>query len=226
MARTLLQLVNAVREEGGVSGGTLATLASARGETLRIKNHVIKAWKEIQSILRDATFMRGDYSFATSDGDGDISSAGAGIASGFLRFSKTRCTCYVTATGVADEFPLAWMPFEAFREVYLTGSQVNGRPESFSVNKAGELLLGPKPNSTGYTITGEYEKSVTALSADDDAPDIPEQDEVIEYRALMKYARFEAAAEIYDDAKANYNRIMSDLRTKYLPEITLGEPLT
>lgn len=225
--RTLLQLVNAVREEGGASGGTLSTLSSVTGESLRVKNWVILAWKEIQSLHRDWTFMRGTYSFATTEGDGDYTSADAGIAADtFSRWSKTRCTCYLTSAGTNDEYPLIYLPFENFRLVYQTGTQTNSRPQHYSIGLSAELLIGPKPDDRGYTITGDFEKAVQALSSDDDAPIIPEQDEIIVYRALQKYARYEAAGEIYEDAKGNYRRILSDLEAKYLPEIVLGGPLT
>jgi hypothetical protein len=47
----------------------------------------------------------------------------------------------------------------------------------------------------------------------------------IVYRALMLYGRYEAAAEIYQDADTNYKRIMRRVDLNQLPDIELAEPL-
>lgn len=223
--RTFLQLVNYAREECGVSGADLTTLSGVTGQSLRFKNWIINAWKEIQSLHRDWYWMRGEYSFVTTANDGSYTSADAGISTRFLNWDRTYCTCYTTSIGVNDELPLGYLPYEQFRGHYLTGQQTDQRPRHFSIGLANELLIGPRPDSALYTIRGNYEKSSQVLAENDDLPDIPEQEDVIVYRAMKKYARFTGAAEIIDDAIANERRILSDLRIKYLPAVDVGGPL-
>lgn len=217
---TLLQLVNQTREECDVSrSGDLVSLTGITGENQRIKNWVVRSWNEIQSLHEDWRWMRATYSFVTTAGNGEYTSTGAGIASRFNRWDKTYCSVYLTATGTNDQIELGWMDYADFRSIYLTGVQSNSRPQYFTIGDAGQLLLGPKPESTLYTISGYYHKSPQELSADGDIPELPEQHEVIVYRAMRKYARFEVAAEITNDAFVEEKRILCSLRNKYLPEV-------
>lgn len=219
---TLLQLANQVREECDVSrAGDLATLSGVTGESLRIKNWVIRAWREIQMMRSDWRWMRASYSFTTTANDGSYTSAQAGIASRFGLFDKTYCSVYLTATGTTDQTELYWVEYDDFRSYYLTGTQSDTRPQHFTIGDSNELLVGPKPDSALYTITGYYFKSPQELSADADEPELPEQHDVIAYRAMRKYARFESAPEIYAEAEREERRILTSLFNKYLPAIQL-----
>lgn len=223
---TLLQLVNSVREECDVSGsGDLATLSGVTGESLRIKIWVIRSYEEIQEMHTDWKWLRTSFSFTTTADDGSYTSAQAGITSRFGMWDKSFCTVYLTASGVADQSALTWMEYEDFRACYLRGTQTSDRPTSFTIGNSNELLVGPTPDSTLYTIAGQYFKSPQILSADADEPEMPEQHKVIMYRAMTKYARFNAAPEIYTDANSNERRIINMLAGKYLPSVTLAGPL-
>lgn len=222
---TFLQLVNFARGECGVSGGDLSTLASVTGESLRFKNWVIRAWEEIQELHADWKWMRAAFSFTTTANDGSYTSAQAGIASRFGYWDRTYCTVYLTATGVSDQTELRWLDYETFRAYYLTGNQTDSRPQHFTVGDSNELLIGPAPGSTAYTVAGKYYKSTQTLSDDDDEPELPEQHKIIAYKAVMKYAVFDSAPEVMSLGGAEYNRILSFLRNRYLPAIQLGGPL-
>ncbi len=223
---TLLQLVNLAREECDAAGsGDLATLAGVTSESLRFKNWVIRSWEEIQERHADWKWMRAAYSFTTTANDGSYTAAQAGIATRFGRFDKTYCTIYLTTSGTVDQTELTWVDYEDFRSGCLTRPVGGGRPTHFSIGDANELLLWPVPDSTLYTVTGDYFKSPQILSADSDTPELPEQHRVIAYRAMCKYARFTAAPEVYADAVANERLIMSQLRGKYLSTLHFGDPL-
>jgi hypothetical protein len=45
------------------------------------------------------------------------------------------------------------------------------------------------------------------------------------FRALMLYARYEAAPEIYADADANYKRLLRRIELNQLPTIEIGGTL-
>lgn len=222
---TFLELVNFARSESGVSGAELTTLADVSGESLRFKNWVIRAWEEIQELHPDWRWMRASYSFATTANQCSYTSAQAGISSRFGYWDRTYCTVYLTASGTADQIELDWMDYEAFRAAYLTGPQTSSRPQHFSIGDANELLLGPAPSSALYTVAGKYFKSPQTLSANADVPELPEQQRIIAYRAMLKYGYYEAASEVLARAKGDYRRILSSLEQKYLPAIRLGCPL-
>lgn len=218
---TLLSLVNIAREECDVGGSELSSLSGVLGESLRFKNWTIRAWEEIQEMRRDWRWMRTAFSFTTTADDGSYSYSDAGISSRFGMFDKTNCTVYLTATGTNDQTELKWLDYEIFQSTYLVGSQTNQRPTHFTIGDSNELLVGPAPDSTLYTIAGHYYKSPQTLSADADTPELPEQHRVIVARVMKKYSRFSAAPEIYVDAHNEETRILNDLRNKYLPAITL-----
>lgn len=223
---TLLQLVNQVREECDVSrAGDLTMLSGVTGESLRIKNWVIRSWREIQMMQSRWRWMRAAYSFTTTANDGSYTSVQAGISSRFGLWDETYCSVYLTASGVNDQLELGWMDYEDFRSIYLTGTQTDSRPQHFTIGDANELLVGPKPDSALYTITGHYYKSPQELSADTDEPELPEQHDVIAFRAMKKYARFNAATEIYAEAEREERRGLRALHAKYLPAFQFGDAL-
>lgn len=222
---TLLSLVNMAREECGASGGALSTVANVSGESLRFKNWIIRTWNEIQELHDDWKWMRSAFSFTTTIDKGAYTSAEAGIVSRFNYWDKTYCTCRITANGVSDQTELTWMEYETFRSVYLTGLQNSNRPQHFTIGLTNELLIGPAPESDSYTISGQYAKSNQVLVVDGDIPEVPEEHGVIAYGAMIKYARYEVAAEVLSDATRQYNRKLRKLESKYLPIMTTACPL-
>lgn len=224
---TFLQLVNIVRQECSASSGAdLSTLTSVTGESLRFKNWVIRAWEEIQELHTDWKWMRAQYSFTTTADDGSYTSTQAGIASRFGYWDRTYCTVYLTATGTNDQTPLEWLEYEDFRAAYLTGTQTSNRPRHFTIGDANELLIGPKPESTSYTVLGNYFKSPQTLSADADTPELPEQHKVIAWYAINEYGGYNVAAEAIGRAQNKIPRMLANLRSKYLPAVQLDGPLT
>lgn len=222
---TFLQLVNRARERCKVSGADLTTLVSVTGQSLWFKNAVIDAWEEIQELHTDWYWMRSTYSFTTTADDGDYTSSQAGISSRFGYWDRTYATVYVTATGVSDQTELCWLDYETFRAYYLTGSQSSGRPLHFSIGLSNELLIGPEPDSTAYTITGQYWKSAQTLSANSDEPELPEQHKIIPCKVMMKYGVTTPAPEILAEGESEYRRILSQLERRYLPQVQLAGPL-
>lgn len=221
---TFLELVNFVRQECDVSMADLSTLSGVVGEDKRIMNWVIRSWNDIQNKHIDWKFLRGTFSFVTTANDGSYSSSDAGISTRFRYWARDYCTVYLTASGVNDQTEIRWLDYETFRSYYLTGTQSNQRPQHFTAGLSNELLLGPAPDSALYTIAGQYVKAPQVLNDSTDIPDLPEQHEVIAYLAMTKYGNFEVAQEVIARGKAEYRRIMADLRLRYLPEIQLSPP--
>lgn len=219
-----LELCQRVRLEAGVSGTGPASVTGQTGEMARIVSWVATSYDDIQrSRLWD--WLRASFTFTTTPNDHDYSYTDAGIASRFASWDVQSFRIYKNSVGVNDEIELPFVRYPDYRSVYLTGPQVAGRPAEFSVSPDHKLLLGPLPDDA-YVVTGEYVKAPQTLSADADIPEMPEQFHMmIVYRALMKYARFEAAGEIYQDAEREYLALKRQLEYNQMPMIEWADPL-
>jgi hypothetical protein len=102
-----------------------------------------------------------------------------------------------------------------------------GRPLVFSVDPANKsVLLGPIPDITDYTLRGKYWTKSIVLAADADIPACPDEYHmVIVYRALMKYAGYEAASEVKQAAVEEYSHLIRALEHNQLDAVGFGAPL-
>jgi hypothetical protein len=226
-----LQLCQRTSSEVGIAGTSPAATTSQSGNALRIVNWVSSAWLDIQRKHDDWKFMRGSFTFDTTASDGvyaygDCTDTTTSTAiSAFRAWHRDTLKIYLTSAGVAGEVQLTYIDYQSWYSVYNTGQQTDGPPRFFSIDASNRLLLAPKPDGI-YTVTGEYQKSATELSGDDDTPELPsEYHEAIVYRAMMKYGRFYVAGEVYDDGKTNYRTLINEMERTQLPEFTQADPL-
>jgi len=212
-----LQLCQRVAREVGVPGTGPASVSSQTGELARIVNWVRTAWEDVQTDRPDWLWMRDSFSFVTTLSDRQYSPADCGIATRFSSWDSESLRIYRQSQN--DEMALYWMPYAEFRATYIVGPQTTNQPLHATLATNRDLLLGPTPDDA-YTINGEYRKSPQELAADADEPEIPsEYHMMIVYRAMMMYARYNSAPEIYEDAAANYKRIKSRLEWNQLPDV-------
>lgn len=221
---TYLELVNSLVELADISNTPLSTLQSQTGINLRAKNWVKQAWIDIQNLHSEWLFLRQDLSFVSSASQSySLTDMGATT---LRKYDTESLRMYLTATGVADEQYLIYQDWESFRNVYLYGARQGGRPNSFSFDPATKSLYFSSAPGTGYTTIGYYWRTPVSLSADADEPALPsEYHMVIVYRALMKYAGFEAAAEAKMESVENYSALMSALEMDQLPAIAMAGSL-
>lgn len=211
-----LELVRAVYEEAGVSGQAPANVASATGEAKRIVRWVNEAYRQIQTRVLDWKWMLGTASVSTTAGDGDYAVSDFSGTSRHRSWVHNSARIYKQALGKNDETPLFYQPYEDWLATYNIGNPSNARPLHFTIGPSNNILLGPKPDDV-YVVTIDFRKSVHVLAANEDVPELPsDYHYAIVYGALMKYARFEAAPEIYDDAKEDFNAEMRRLSAEFL----------
>lgn len=225
-----LQLVNRARQEGGVSGSALASLGGTLSqESQRFKDWVNEAWRELQTHVQDWDFMRSDFSFTTTANVSEYTAATLSTPlTSFRNWKRDSFRLYTTATGFGDEQILGFLDYETFRNQYLFGAQrdVRARPVLFSIKPNKTLVLGSVPDSSGYTVVGEYFRLPGDLVADADTPGITtEYHMLIVWRAVREYALYESAAEVLARADQNIARLMSKIENDQMPEITSGPPL-
>lgn len=219
-----LQLCQRLIEKSDISGA-IASVALQRGEMLKVVNWVNEAWRDIQISNTNWDWMRDDFSFATTASVGEYAVAATGV----VDFSKWHCDTfriYRTATGVVDENFMPEWDYRDFRDTYLYGLQVPGRPIVFAVKPKGSaLLLGALPDGI-YTVRGEFQRKATLMVANTDEPAMPEEYHmVIVHAARMKYAASENAPEVMAEAQYDYRRMMSQLAELQTEALCTGAPL-
>ena len=218
-----LQLVSRLRQEAGVSGTGPSTVIGQTGEMQRLVDWVNWAYIDIQNADLEWRYLVGSFTLTLTPGQAAYTPAEAGISTRFARWLPK--SIRLRLTGPGDERLLEPVSYDEYRSIYLTGPQPQSRPVAVSVTPDQKLAFGYLPN-LAYTVYGEYIKTPQELTADADEPEMPTQfHSAIVYRALMLYARYESAGEIYQDAYDNYRRIMSQLRNDQGPTITLPESL-
>lgn len=207
--------------ESAISG-TMTTTVNQTGEFLRVVTWCNQAWVDIQTERQTWSFMRssqlngGGVSFATVSGQAIYP---LGTGSGTVGVAETSFDSWVTrsfrdqttTSGVQDQYMLAWISYDAWRNAYAFGAQqtVTTRPVAIAVGPNNEICVGPFPTAA-YTLTGDYYSAPATMTADADTPtNLPAQYQMmIVWRAMRDgYAQYEAAPEVMARATSNY-RIM------------------
>lgn len=223
-----LQLVQAVFDDAGIQGTAPVTVVTATsGINKRLKNWVNEAWRKIQVSRKTWKWMRASASVQTTASQRAYTPSDAGpVGFGLDRWARWAVDtfrCYLTSVGVSDEQFLIFMEYDRFRDTYLMSSAQNvvGRPFHFSIKPSnGAILLGPAPDAI-YTVYGDYYKSYQSLTADNDIPELPADFHMaIVFRSLMRYGTFDAAPEVYDDAKNDFDAEMSRLEVDQLEAVS------
>lgn len=217
------------------SGTTPTTVVSQTGQLKLIVDWVKNAYIEIQNKHTDWRWMRRQFTFNTVNNDGiyeygDCTDVDASAV--ITRFDRWWAddyefpfTIYAQAAGVAAERDLQYLPWSYFKRMYRRGTQVSGPPAHVSVDDANRLVLGPKPDGI-YVVSGEFQRSAQILAADADIPEMPTQFHMlIVYRAMMKYAGFESAPEVYDTGNAQATMMIRQLEANQKPMPRMAPPL-
>lgn len=227
-----LEIVNGARQDCGVSGGDLTSLANLRGENQRFFNWVRDAWLEIQRSKRQWKFLNLLFTFDTVIGQGDYAiGTGPGkvgiTADLFSHWDVRKFRIYKDTVTFGDEVELPYWDYDSFRDRYRYGvaRTQQARPEAFTVNPDNAIALGLLPDAV-YRIEGRYWRQAQRLAVDADIPLCPAQfHDVIKYRAMKSYALYESAPEVLAKAEDGIKRVMPPLIIDQLPTASFGAPL-
>lgn len=224
-----LELVNSLIELADITNTPLTTTLSQTGVNLRVVNWITQAWVDIQNAERYWNFMLKDLSFTTTSSQSyTLENMGCGTSDThpLKTLDRESLRIYLTASGVGDEQYLDWMDWQDFRDVYLFGTRQTGRPSCFSQDPATKSVYFNSAPGTGYTVVGRYWRTAVRLAADADEPACPSDYHMaIVYRALSKYAGFEAAPEVKSEAAENYAALMQALREDQTTTMGMAGPL-
>lgn len=220
-----LTLTTRLRRKCRVSGTGPTTVVGQIEEYARLVDWVNEAWMEIQMRRTDWMWMRNSMTFPVVASQAsytlaEIGSTGTNF-SNFGNWQRDSIRCYLTATGTSDESIVSEMDYDHWRDIYQYGASrtTTGRPSVYCVTPGLGLGLGPVP-SADYTISGDYFKVATEMSADADIPALPTQFHMaIVYRAMMLYGVSESAPEVYDEGDANLKVMLARMESQQLPQM-------
>ena len=236
---TFLQLCQRMILECAISG-TMTTTVAQTGEFLRVTTWVNQAWIDIQTERQTWTFMRssqlngGGVSFVTVSGQAIYP---LGTGAGTVGIAETAFDSWVTrsfrdqttTSGVRDQYMLAWISYDAWRDAYAFGAQqtVTTRPVAIAVGPENEICVGPYPTAA-YTLTGDYYRAPAQMTVDADTPtNLPAQYQMmIVWRAMRDaYGQYESAPEVLERATVNYRRLDRSFANRRGGTITPGRKL-
>ncbi len=229
-----LQLTQALARECGVPADGLTNTTGQVGELARLVSWIQEATREIGLLHQEWKWLRGDVTFTTSPGV----QAYIPVTTAFdpdeielpffaaWRRGDMVWRRYITGNPSSENY-LEDTDYENFKRYWLFGARrtEQSEPISITVRPSDEaLLIGPLPNSVGYTIVGEYYKIPQSLSGSgDDTPEFPSRYHmIIVYLAMMKYGAFEAATEVYQRGEIEYRKMLQALEFSQLEPIQLA----
>ena len=143
-------------------------------------------------------------------------------AASFGKWDKTSFRNYTTATGFINEVFMDGITFDQWRDDYMYGAMrnVQTRPIAIAFGPDESICVGP-PSDGNYTVTGDYYVAPSIMSADTDVPNLlPIQNHmIIVYKAMQKYAAYEAAPEVMERGQSEFFRELAKLEALKLPEM-------
>jgi hypothetical protein len=223
---TYLQLAQIVRQEVGAAGSGPTTTVSQSGEYKRIVDWVAQADAEIQQEHDEWRFMVGSFAVNTVVGTASyLPSTFVTPVTDLRQYKERTIKAYLLSAGVSDQNELRYLDFEDWDIMYNTGAQTNSRPIHWTIGNALELLIGPHPADV-YRITGLYQKTVTTLTGDAATPIYPAEFHMLPaYLAMMKYGRYTAASEVFNDAERLYKKMLIRMERSQMPRWNRRIPL-
>lgn len=226
-----LQLVNRTRVECGVSGAStpLPTVVGLTGESARIASWVNTAWEDIQTAKEDWQWMREPVEFNTVSQQQIYTPTQTGVGATFGNWKRDSFRTSSVGQQYRDEQLMNYMEWTTFRNLYIYANMryTFTRPVVVSIDPDKNLAFGAIPDQP-YVITGEYYTMPVQFVANTDAPSyaFPERFHMmIVYRAMMFYAGYEAAPEVYARGELEFKRLMNRLTIDQLPTLVSGPPL-
>jgi hypothetical protein len=223
-----LQLINRARQECGITGPDLTTISGLTGESLRFLNWINAAWVDVQTAHEDWQFLRTPFQFNTIAGQWQYTATDAGVGSTFANWKRDSFRASTVGANYGDEQLLNFMDWNTFRNLYQYANMrsTQARPVVVSiVPPSRDLGFGSIPDQA-YVIVGEYYRKPTEFVLATEEPDIPPRFHLmIVYRAMMFYAGYEAATEVYQRGELEFKRLMNRLEIDQLPDMVSGPPL-
>lgn len=212
---TFLELAKSVRQEAGLSGTGPAAVTSQFGMDKKVVDWTSRAWNEIQDQHTDWKWMWNQGSYPTVIG---TSTYDLDTILTYPAASVVRDTVKIYEVSVADQSFVTYEDWGDF-SVRLVGATQSGRPQIYSIRPDNQMVFWPTPDKI-YTVNQDYFRTPQVLAANGDTPEAPSQfHDAIMFKALTYYAAHDEATLTFQDATANYRRILRRMEASQLPKI-------
>ena len=226
---TFLELCQRVCQECSGSGTGPVAVTNQTGEYRRIVNWVANYDRDVQR-KRDAwKFMRKAFTVQTvADQQAyaytDCTDVETSLPiAAFRDWDLTTFKSYLTADGVGGERPLIYMDYQPWYDIYNTGIQIASAPVQFTILHNRSFALAPKPYDI-FTVSGEYIRAATLMTANADTPLYPEEFHMIPmWLAVERYGFFTGAPELIQLGRKEAAILMYDMERSQLPDMLLQE---
>ena len=185
---TYIQLCQDMAREVGIPGTGPSTVTPTAEDEADVVRYIKDANTDICSMWFNWDFLWGEHSTTTVVSTSTITSPSD--------LAQWNIDSVVYDPTSANWQPLVYVGWREYREDYKYGTVDTGVPEFFSVKPNNVIDLYPTPNSA-TTLTAEYWKAPTTLSATTDTPVIPARfQRIIICRAKIYYAEQNDAPEV------------------------------
>lgn len=203
-----LALCQRLRERAGMSGSGPASVVGQTGEMARVVDWVRQAWLDLQSVRSDWGPLWRPVELAVDTGQAVLEPPGDWRAPvpGRFRFNGR---------------PLVWVERSA-----LTAAPAGpGMPVAISGRPDQRIEIAPAPAAPGV-LSGEYYAIPQRLENSEDKPWLAEhlQDAIV-YQALMFYAVYEDAPELYQDAQFKVQQYLQRMTNELVADFHLAGAL-
>lgn len=224
---TLLDIVQRAQQRCQIASRT-STVIDQDGQSLDFILWADEAWIELQGKRDDWGFMRLSTSFPTVAGQVYYTPSQAGVTAGSVRgWERETFRMYPTGNQSGEIF-LTYTEYDNFRDVYQIGALVTSQVQPVIFTITPTLSIGVQTPLAGYTLTGDYFRNIRHFELNDaDVPlGLPDWAIMgLVYRTQMYYAASENDSTMYNEAEAEYNRIVNRLSRSHSPEIRGPGPL-
>lgn len=210
MPHTLLSLSQDLHREVGAAGVSPSSVVSATGEWARLVNYIIRSDVEVQEMYEDWKFLRTEYSEAM------IPTVNTLTAPTGIKFWDPE-TFFILESGASTKYPIDVYEYDDIKHEVIdeTTQKV---PWRVIIMPDNSLKLEAVPNAA-HTLSADYFVHPTAMSANSDESAIPDayRQGVIVGKAIRKYANFEGANEISQEAMDMWEVWFPRLENNQLP---------
>jgi hypothetical protein len=206
-----LELCQTVRQEVGVSGTGPSTVVTQEGQLKVIIDFVAEADYQIQTLWNDWGFLWSQYSSTLSAG---TRAPALQKPTDFANWDLRSFYLDYTSDNAVNLEPL---DYTQWRSDFRQGTATNATPTYVIVQPDDNVIVDPPPD-TSYTITADYWRVPTRMTANADISPIPvHYHRIIVARAKTMWAEREEAPEILLSASAEYADLLDKLESQSLP---------
>lgn len=198
-----LQLCQRLRQEVGGSGDGPPTVLNQKGENRLYVEWISQAWQEIQNYRMDWRFHWAELNQSITMGNSIVSLPAD------LRTLNSD-TLHIQGHSVQV---IRWEQMQRLRRQALS----TNRPTACSMAPNGQLYLNTIADAD-YTLLGEYFAIPQVLTENGDIPLMPERFHMlIVYKAMMLYAGYENAPEVFTSGQLHFQQMLADAECDLLP---------